>query len=285
MRCLVRSSRPYALQAYEPRTLRRGRTAGARALQVEDVVTNVGAFSASVPRVPALRGGVREDRSNDSRGKHQMTTEARRVHRGVSAALLALALVLLATAPVAQADTIYPDNEITGSSFDHRSGTPAGRHRLDRVRERLHAAARPAPDERPADLPRRTRPTPPGIGTPPGSLQQAYQPARQRPRRRCCSVAAVRSRRSRSPRSRSPPAARRPSSSTAAPTSSALLGPRQPARRYTLHARRHDGAGETRSELFREDARRLRQRLPRAGCNDGDARRRPVIAATPTTSS
>ncbi len=47
-----------------------------------------------------------------------MTIEARRVHRGVSGALLALALVLLATAQVAQADTIYPTNQISGTSFD-----------------------------------------------------------------------------------------------------------------------------------------------------------------------
>ena len=47
-----------------------------------------------------------------------MTIEARRVHRGVSGALLALALVLLAAVPVAQADTIYPDNKLTGTSFD-----------------------------------------------------------------------------------------------------------------------------------------------------------------------
>jgi len=47
-----------------------------------------------------------------------MTIEARRVHRGVSGVLLALALVLLAAVPVANADTIYPDNKLTGSSFD-----------------------------------------------------------------------------------------------------------------------------------------------------------------------
>ena len=48
-----------------------------------------------------------------------MTIEARRAFRGVSGALLALALVLLATVPVAQADTIYPDNVITGSDFNN----------------------------------------------------------------------------------------------------------------------------------------------------------------------
>jgi len=53
-----------------------------------------------------------------------MTIEARRVQRGVSGALLALALVLLAAVPVAQADTIYPDNVITGTDFtDGLSGS------------------------------------------------------------------------------------------------------------------------------------------------------------------
>src|SRR5215210_3169305 len=50
-----------------------------------------------------------------------MTIEARRVYRGVSAALLTLALVLLATVSVARADTIYPDNKLTGTSFDNGS--------------------------------------------------------------------------------------------------------------------------------------------------------------------
>ncbi len=50
-----------------------------------------------------------------------MTIEARRVQRGVSGVLLALALVLLAAVPVAQADTIYPDNKLSGTTFDNGS--------------------------------------------------------------------------------------------------------------------------------------------------------------------
>jgi hypothetical protein len=49
-----------------------------------------------------------------------MTIDAR-VRRGVGVTLLALALILVATASVARADTIYPDNKITGTSFDNGS--------------------------------------------------------------------------------------------------------------------------------------------------------------------
>ncbi len=47
-----------------------------------------------------------------------MTIEARRIPRGVGAILLALALIFIAAVPTAMADTIYPDNKITGASFD-----------------------------------------------------------------------------------------------------------------------------------------------------------------------
>ena len=47
-----------------------------------------------------------------------MTIEARRIQRGVGAALLALALILIAAVPIARADTIYPDNQLSGSTFD-----------------------------------------------------------------------------------------------------------------------------------------------------------------------
>jgi hypothetical protein len=47
-----------------------------------------------------------------------MTIEARRVPRGVIATLLAMAFILIAAAPSAMADTIYPDNKVTGTSFD-----------------------------------------------------------------------------------------------------------------------------------------------------------------------
>jgi hypothetical protein len=49
-----------------------------------------------------------------------MTIDAR-VRRGVGVTLLTLALILLAAVSVAQADTIYPDNKITGTSFDNGS--------------------------------------------------------------------------------------------------------------------------------------------------------------------
>ena len=47
-----------------------------------------------------------------------MTTEARRLSRGVGASLFALALFMMLAVPIARADTIYPDNKITGTSFD-----------------------------------------------------------------------------------------------------------------------------------------------------------------------
>jgi hypothetical protein len=50
-----------------------------------------------------------------------MTIEARRIPRGVGAVLLALALVFVAAAPSAMADTIYPVNKISGASFDNGS--------------------------------------------------------------------------------------------------------------------------------------------------------------------
>ncbi len=53
-----------------------------------------------------------------------MTIEARRIPRGVGAILLALALILIAAVPSAMADTIYPDNVITGSAFTTGLGNP-----------------------------------------------------------------------------------------------------------------------------------------------------------------
>ena len=52
-----------------------------------------------------------------------MTIEARRLSRGVGASLLALALILIAAVPIASADTIYPDNKITGTRFDYGLGS------------------------------------------------------------------------------------------------------------------------------------------------------------------
>ncbi len=50
-----------------------------------------------------------------------MTTEARRIKRGVGATLLALAFTLIAAVPMAQADTIYPINQLGGATFDNGS--------------------------------------------------------------------------------------------------------------------------------------------------------------------
>ncbi|MFP5361608.1 MAG: fibronectin type III domain-containing protein [Thermoleophilia bacterium] len=47
-----------------------------------------------------------------------MMIEARRIQRGVGASLLALALILIAAVPSARADTIYPDNQLSGTTFD-----------------------------------------------------------------------------------------------------------------------------------------------------------------------
>ncbi|HUR84678.1 MAG TPA: collagen-like protein [Solirubrobacteraceae bacterium] len=90
-----------------------------------------------------------------------MTIEARRM-RGVGAILLALALTFVAAVPSAMADTIYPDNKITGTSFD------AG---LDGWTEfsndcNLIGIGLPQPvcQTRTVHVP--------GIGTPPGALEQ-----------------------------------------------------------------------------------------------------------------
>lgn len=47
-----------------------------------------------------------------------MQIEARRLRLGARATLLALALFLTAAVPIAHADTIYPDNQLAGTTFD-----------------------------------------------------------------------------------------------------------------------------------------------------------------------
>lgn len=47
-----------------------------------------------------------------------MSIVARRIQRGVSASLLALALIVTVAVPIARADTIYPDNKLSGTTFD-----------------------------------------------------------------------------------------------------------------------------------------------------------------------
>jgi hypothetical protein len=105
-----------------------------------------------------------------------MTSEAIRVPRGVGVVLLALALVLITAAPSAHADTIYPDNVITGSHFSTGlSHAPGGSHyeatRTDctLLIGLINVSNDPVTCN--ADTTHAA-----GIGTPPGSLQQAYQP-------------------------------------------------------------------------------------------------------------
>lgn len=104
-----------------------------------------------------------------------MTIEARRVQRCVSGALLALALVLLAAVPVAQADTIYPDNKVTGTSFDNGSADGFASTRSDCT---LLSGIFPMP---PIVVPgvlcevTNTTNSTDGAGTPPGSLVSKYR--------------------------------------------------------------------------------------------------------------
>jgi hypothetical protein len=105
-----------------------------------------------------------------------MMIEARRAYRGVSGALLALTLVLLATVPVAQADTIYPDNVITGSAFDTGLVNPGGSSwATDASSNHCTLLLGLIPDNEPATCNVDTTHDA-GIGTPPGSMRQAYQP-------------------------------------------------------------------------------------------------------------
>ena len=105
-----------------------------------------------------------------------MTFEARRLSRGVGASLLALALIMFAAVPAAHADTIYPDNVITGSHFSTGlSHAPGGSHyaatRTDCTLLLGLIDVSNDPVTCDADTTHAA-----GIGTPPGSLQQAYQP-------------------------------------------------------------------------------------------------------------
>ena len=104
-----------------------------------------------------------------------MTLEAHRLSRGVGACLLALALIMLAAVPAAHADTIYPDNKITGTSFDSGlDGWIEFDNHCDLVTlgdtVLLDLAA---PD--PLCDPRTDHAA--GIGTPPGSLEQRSEQA------------------------------------------------------------------------------------------------------------
>ncbi|MDP2709946.1 MAG: fibronectin type III domain-containing protein [Solirubrobacteraceae bacterium] len=104
-----------------------------------------------------------------------MTFEARRIPRGVGATLLALALFLIAAVPMAQADTIYPDNVITGSHFTNGlSHTPAGTgSHWEEVSNSCVVLLGLLPSTNPLVCNSNTTHAP-AIGTPPGSLQQGY---------------------------------------------------------------------------------------------------------------
>lgn len=106
-----------------------------------------------------------------------MTIEARRIRRGAGASLLALALILIAAVPIARADTIYPDNVITGSHFSTGlSHPPAGTGSgWSVVSNSCTLLIGLIPTSDPATCNADTTHAA-GIGTPPGSLQQAYSP-------------------------------------------------------------------------------------------------------------
>ena len=104
-----------------------------------------------------------------------MTIEARRIQRGVGAALLALALILIAAVPQARADTIYPDNVLTGSHFTTGLAHPPGGSAWTAFENKCTLLLGLIPVNDPvlcnADTTHAA-----GIGTPPGSMQQGYQP-------------------------------------------------------------------------------------------------------------
>jgi len=104
-----------------------------------------------------------------------MTIEARRIQRGVSASLLALALILIAAVPIARADTIYPDNVITGSHFSTGLSHPPGGSGWTAVSNNCVLLLGLIPTSDPATCNADTTHAA-GIGTPPGSMQQAYSP-------------------------------------------------------------------------------------------------------------
>ncbi len=104
-----------------------------------------------------------------------MTTEAPRRMRGAGAILLALALILLTAAPSARADTIYPDHVITGSHFTSGLAHPpagSGSH-WEVVSNSCTVLAGGVPSSNPEVCNTDTSHSD-AIGTPPGSMQQAY---------------------------------------------------------------------------------------------------------------
>lgn len=104
-----------------------------------------------------------------------MTIEARRIQRGVGASLLALALILIAAVPIARADTIYPDNVITGSHFTTGLAHPPGGSGWTAFENTCTLLLGLVPVNDPVTCNADTTHAA-GIGTPPGSMQQGYQP-------------------------------------------------------------------------------------------------------------
>ncbi len=97
-----------------------------------------------------------------------MTTATHRVRRGAGAILFALALFFVVAAPSAHADTIYPDNQITGTSFD------AGADGWTTVSNGCTLLVGLIPTNDPATCQTQTTHAA-TIGNPAGSLQQEYQ--------------------------------------------------------------------------------------------------------------
>lgn len=104
-----------------------------------------------------------------------MTIEARRLQRGVCATLFALALILIAAVPIARADTIYPDNVLTGSHFTTGLAHPPGGSGWTAFENKCTLLLGLVPVNDPVTCNADTTHAA-GIGTPPGSLQQGYQP-------------------------------------------------------------------------------------------------------------
>ena len=187
-----------------------------------------------------------------------MTIEARRIQRGVGASLLALALILIAAVPIAHADTIYPDNVITGSHFSTGlSHPPPGQARAGPPSATTACCCSASSRQAIRRHATPTRRTPPASAR---RLARCSRPTSRRPTAsaRCCSARRPSpSRRT----SRSAPPARRTTfqfdrradvqallTSTATPSTrsrSSTSPPATPARSCSS-----------------EDARRLRQHLP-----------------------
>jgi hypothetical protein len=102
-----------------------------------------------------------------------MNIEARRIPRGVGAILLALTLIFVAAVPTAMADTIYPDNVITGSAFDTGLQNGPGASSYAEVSNDCTVLLGLLPSTNPQVCQTHTTHAA-GIGTPAGSLQQSY---------------------------------------------------------------------------------------------------------------